>query len=52
IYLSFNNIRSKYLDLVLYKILRLVIKDNITIFLDYKLRKIRDNYNGLYYNRY
>jgi hypothetical protein len=45
--LGFNDIRGKYLDLVLYEILRLVIEDDITVFLDYKLGKIRDDHNGL-----
>jgi hypothetical protein len=45
--LGFNDIRGKYQDLALHEIPRPVIKDDITVFLDYKLGKIRHDHNGL-----
>jgi hypothetical protein len=45
--LGFNDIRGKYQDLVLHEIPRPVIEDDITVFLDDKLRKIRHDHNGL-----
>lgn len=47
ILLGFNNIRGKYQDLALHEIPSLVIEEDITVFLDDKLRKIRHDYNGL-----
>ncbi|KAH6883946.1 vegetative incompatibility protein HET-E-1 [Thelonectria olida] len=45
--LGFNNIKGKYRDLVLHEIPRPVIEHDISVFLDYKLKRIRHNHNVL-----
>jgi len=45
--LGFNGIKGSYQDLVLHEIPKTVIEHDIGVFLNYKLIKIRDNYNSL-----
>jgi hypothetical protein len=50
--LGFNDIRGKYQDLVLHEIPRPVIEDDITVFLNDKLGKIRHDHNSLCHKEY
>lgn len=45
--LGFSNIKGKYQDLVLHKIPKPTIEHDIAVFMKYKLKEIRDQYNGL-----
>lgn len=45
--LGFNTIKGQYQDLVLHEIPKPIIEHDIAAFLEYKLKEIRDEYNGL-----
>lgn len=45
--LGFNTVKGQYQDLVLHEIPKPIIEHDIAVFLEYKFKEIRDEYNGL-----